>query len=231
MPGTMCGLSPLANRRPPTAVEEAVERLNAQGEPIGPLQVGLNWKAVRPLAIPLLLLSTSLLQSTGASADEPPAVKAQDSPHGSGEAKGRAAKNESLRGRVVFLAEAMKRLHGIKSVREAGPRTLAIESPEGELTVLVEDERGRAFRADPRLLALKDVELLVQRTPGVPAVQIVRLYQWNKGKRFELDYWCEICAIAMFELKPCDCCQGDIELRIRPAAPEAANDAKAEAGN
>ena len=33
--------------------------------------------------------------------------------------------------------------------------------------------------------------------------------------RLELDYWCDICAIAMYELKECECCQGPIELRRR----------------
>ncbi|MCA9172926.1 MAG: hypothetical protein KDB14_00355 [Planctomycetales bacterium] len=123
----------------------------------------------------------------------------------------------AIRGRVVYLAEALERLHGIKSVREAAERTLAIESPDGQLTPLVEDVRGRAFRVDERLRKLQDVELLVRRHPQSPAVQIVRVYAYDGDNRFELDYWCEICAIAMFELKPCDCCQGDIELRRRPA--------------
>lgn len=125
------------------------------------------------------------------------------------------ARNETLRGRVVYLAEAMERLYGVKSVREAAQRTLAFETRDGELIPLIEDVRGRAFRADPRLLAMKDVELLVRRHPRAPAVQIVRLFAFRDGKRMEVDYWCEICAIALFELKPCDCCQGDIELRFR----------------
>ena len=124
-------------------------------------------------------------------------------------------RNETVRGRVVYLAEAMERLYGVKSVREASQRTLALETRTGELIPLIEDVRGRAFRADPRLLAMKDVELLVRRHPKAPAVQVVRLYTYRDGKRMEVDYWCEICAIALFELKPCDCCQGDIELRFR----------------
>ena len=44
-------------------------------------------------------------------------------------------------------------------------------------------------------------------------IQVIRAYELAKGGKFELDYWCEICAIAMFELKECDCCQGPIELR------------------
>lgn len=124
--------------------------------------------------------------------------------------------NETLRGRVVYLAEALERRYGVKSVPEAADRVLAIETRDGELVPLVEDIRGRAFRRDPQLRELEDLELLVRRHPGAPAVQVIKLYSHERGVRYELDYWCEICAIAMYELKPCDCCQGPIELRRRP---------------
>lgn len=132
---------------------------------------------------------------------------------------------ESLRGRVVFAAEAMARLHGAKSVSEATERGLALETPDGRLVPLLEDVRGRAFRADERLRHM-NVELLVRRYPNTPVVQVVNLYEISADGKFEIDYWCDICAIAMFELKTCECCQGDIELRKRrvveaskPASP------------
>lgn len=121
---------------------------------------------------------------------------------------------ESLRGRVVFTAEAMARLHGAKSVAEADERGLALETPDGRLHPLLEDVRGRAFRADERLRRM-NVELLVRRYPNSPVVQVVQLYEISPEGKFEVDYWCDVCAIAMFELKTCECCQGDIELRRR----------------
>lgn len=121
-----------------------------------------------------------------------------------------------LRGRVVWLHEALKRRYGISTVPEAGKRILALETPQGQLFPIVEDIRGRAFRKDSRLRQL-DTELLVRQHKGSPMVQIIRVYAYQKGQRQEVDYWCEICAIAMYELKPCDCCQGQIELRQRPA--------------
>ncbi len=94
---------------------------------------------------------------------------------------------------------------------------MALETQDGELIPIVEDSRGVAFRKDERLRRLNDIELLVRRYRGSPMVQIVRMYSWENDKRYELDYWCEICAIALFDLRPCDCCQGPIELRRRPA--------------
>lgn len=131
-------------------------------------------------------------------------------------AEERAARFEliTVRGRVVFFGEAFQRLHGIKLVEEARERTLAIETPTGELLPLVEDVRGRGFRNDERLRSY-DVELLARRYRGSPALQILKVWSIEKKGRYELDYWCDVCAIAMFELKPCECCQGETEFRRR----------------
>jgi hypothetical protein len=119
-----------------------------------------------------------------------------------------------VRGRIVWLADALERLHGVRLVPEAREHILVLETPSGELVPLVEDERGRAFRSDGRLRGI-DVEVVGRQQRGSPFLQVMKLFAVDDGRRYELDYWCEICSIAMFELKPCDCCQGSIELRRR----------------
>ena len=121
---------------------------------------------------------------------------------------------ETVRGRVVFFGEAMQRLAGVKCVDEARERTLALETADGQLLPLLEDVRGRGFRNDPRLRAC-DLELTVRRYRVSPFLQTLRVYSVEKTGKFELDYWCEVCAIAMYELKPCECCQGDTLFRRR----------------
>jgi hypothetical protein len=121
---------------------------------------------------------------------------------------------DTIRGRVVYLAEALEKRTGVAAVAEAKDRILALETKDRELIPLVEDVRGRAFRRDERLRKM-DVELLVRRYQGSPVVQIIRVFEVAKDGLFEVDYWCEICAIAMYELKECECCQGPIELRKR----------------
>jgi hypothetical protein len=122
---------------------------------------------------------------------------------------------ETLRGHVVYLAEAMEKQTGVPAVPEARERVLALKTDRGALIPLLEDIRARAFRRDDRLREMQ-VELLVRRYPRSPFVQIIRVFEVAKGGRYEIDYWCEICAIAMFEKKDCECCQGDVELRKRP---------------
>ncbi|MBC7855979.1 MAG: hypothetical protein IAF94_21325 [Pirellulaceae bacterium] len=124
---------------------------------------------------------------------------------------------ETLRGRVVFLPEALEKKYGVKSVTEAKEAALALQDDAGKLHPLVEDVRGRAFRVDKRLRDIK-VELLVRRYQDSPVVQIIGVYELAKDGRFEVDYWCSVCAIAMYELKECECCQGETELRKRKAA-------------
>jgi hypothetical protein len=123
---------------------------------------------------------------------------------------------ESIRGRVVFLAEEFENQTGIPSVPEARDRVLALRTGAGKLVPLLEDVRGRAFRRDERLRQI-DVELVVRRYAQSPLVQIIRVMEIAPDGRYDLDYWCEICAIAMFEQKDCECCQGPVELRRRKA--------------
>ena len=121
---------------------------------------------------------------------------------------------DTVRGHVVYLAEALEKRAGVATVPEAKDRILALETKNGELIPLLEDVRGRAFRRDERLRKM-EVELLVRRYKGSPVVQVIRVFEVAKDGLYEVDYWCEICAIAMYELKDCECCQGPIELRRR----------------
>ena len=127
---------------------------------------------------------------------------------------GRGYRTASLRGRVVWMAEALDRRYGITSVPEAKERILAIETVDGDLVPIVEDLRGRSFRTDERLRAI-DVELLVLRYDAVSMVKILTIHKIKDGKKYLIDYWCDVCSIVMFETGPCDCCQDDNRLRMQ----------------
>jgi len=121
---------------------------------------------------------------------------------------------ETHRGHVVFLAEAAEKRNGVPVVPEARDRILALETSQGELIPLLEDVRARAFRRDERLRKM-EIELVVRRYRGSPLVQIIGVAEIAKDGKFEIDYWCDICAIAMFEQKDCECCQEPNVLRRR----------------
>lgn len=127
----------------------------------------------------------------------------------------------ALRGRVVWLAEALKRRFGIETDRDAAEWQVALETPGGEIYPIAKDNRGRGFMIDPRLRDA-DMELLVRRYQGSPVVQVIRIYTFKGEDKFELDYWCDVCAIQMFELKKCECCQGPTRIRERKVVPKKA---------
>jgi hypothetical protein len=122
---------------------------------------------------------------------------------------------ESLRGKVVWLSDALKDRFGIKADDDAAHAIVALETAEGELHPILKDARGRGFHTDERLRGI-ELELRVRRYRGSPMVQVVRVYTLKPDGKYELDYWCDVCSIAMYELKPCECCQGPIRLRERP---------------
>lgn len=119
-----------------------------------------------------------------------------------------------VRGQVVWLDEVLKLRHGVETDADAQHSQAALETPEGEISPLVKDSRGRGFWLDERLRGV-EVELLVRQYQGSPVIQVIRVYRVEKDGRYELDYWCDICAIPMYELKACECCQGETRIRLR----------------
>jgi hypothetical protein len=129
-------------------------------------------------------------------------------------------RTESLRGKVVWLADALNERYGIETDADAARAQVALDSDDGTLYPIVKDSRGRAFHLDERLRGV-ELELLVRRFDGSPLVQVVRVYSLKPEGKYELDYWCDVCAIPMYELKECECCQGPIRIRERLVEQEA----------
>jgi hypothetical protein len=121
---------------------------------------------------------------------------------------------ELFRGRVVMLREALK-ARDITAFDEMKDQVV-LETPAGELIPIIADWRGRAFFQDKRLRDRK-VELIGTRRPGVPYLQVLVIYTFDENDvRQYTDYWCDICSIPMYEIKPCDCCQDSTRLRFQP---------------
>jgi hypothetical protein len=125
-----------------------------------------------------------------------------------------AYRTESVRGRVVWLADAMKERFGVETDSDARHSVAAFATDDGQLLPIVKDFRGRGLYLDSRLHEMH-LELLVRRFDGAPAIQVVRVYSLHADGKYELDYWCDVCSIPMYELKECECCQGPIRIRER----------------
>jgi hypothetical protein len=122
-------------------------------------------------------------------------------------------KRELFEGKVVLAQEALKR-RGIKVADEMKGQAV-LETESGELIPIAADWRGRALYQDDRLRGRK-TQLVGYRRPGIPYLQVLVIYTFDdKQQRQETDYWCDICSIPMYEIKECECCQGEIRLRFR----------------
>lgn len=124
---------------------------------------------------------------------------------------------ESLRGQVVWASDALADRFGVKVDADAAETCVALRT-DTELFPIIKDFRGRGFHKDPRLRD-RDMELRVRRYEGSPWLQLIKVYTLRPEGKYELDYWCDICAIPMYELKECECCQGPIRIRERRVAP------------
>lgn len=123
---------------------------------------------------------------------------------------------ETIQGRVVWLEDALDRGFGVATEPAAAQTSVVVETADGQIWPVVPDTRGRAFAVDERLRGI-DVRLLVRRYADAPLVQVIRVFRSSDEGLQEVDYWCDICAIPMYILKPCECCQGPTRLRERPA--------------
>ena len=140
-----------------------------------------------------------------------PAFAAEGDP-GNGQAEPR---KDLFSGKVVPLAEALKRRE-VEFYEQELKDQVVLETPDGELIPILPDWRGRAFYQDERLRDRK-LDLVGIRRPGVPHLQVLMVFTFDdKGRRMYTDYWCDICAIPMYEIKDCECCQGPIRLRFQP---------------
>jgi hypothetical protein len=121
---------------------------------------------------------------------------------------------ELFRGKVVLVREALDRRK--IEAREEFDKQVALETESGELIPIVPDWRGRAFFQDEHLRN-RPVELVGKRAKGVPYLQVLIVFTFDeKGARQYTDYYCDTCGFAIYEIKPCECCQGPVHLRYQP---------------
>lgn len=164
-------------------------------------------KSVGPLIIAAAFLAAAGMPTGVTRAEETAEQEA---------AKKQEPRRQLFTGNVVLLQEALKR-RDIKVADEMKHQAV-LETETGDLIPIAADWRGRAFFQDKKLRD-RPVEIVGYRQPGVPYLQALIVYFPNKeGQREEFDYWCDICAIPMYEIKECECCQGPIRHRYRPAS-------------
>ncbi|MBW3541247.1 MAG: hypothetical protein KY476_13345 [Planctomycetes bacterium] len=176
------------------------------------MRLCLGMLAVAGLWVAPLFADEAGGTAAGTSPDSAAASPADQ--NGKGDAETVPARRELFRGKVVRLADALKR-RKVTAFSEIEDQVV-LETADGRLIPIVPDWRGRAFFQDQRLRD-REVELVGYQPEKTPYLKVLMVFTADeKGERQYTDYWCDICAIPMYEIKPCDCCQGPIRLRFQP---------------
>jgi hypothetical protein len=126
------------------------------------------------------------------------------------------AEEHVLRGKVVTLPAALdsKKL-GIRVDAEPPAGSVVLLGADGTITPLLRDEASRALFLDTRLQN-RPAELRGRLFEGVPFLQVINFKIERDGKLGTPEYYCNICTISVRFPQDCPCCQGPMELRMKP---------------
>jgi hypothetical protein len=123
---------------------------------------------------------------------------------------------DTLRGKVLTLAEAMKlKAPALKFDTEPVSKQVVVLGDDGVITPLLSDETSRAVFMDERLRGVR-AEIEGLRVPGIPYFQVIALKIERDGRYQTPEYYCIVCAISVPYPQSCPCCQGPMELRMKP---------------
>jgi hypothetical protein len=121
-----------------------------------------------------------------------------------------------LRGKVVMLSAALKSSGiAVKADLEPIAKQAVLLGEDGTITPLLSDEASRALFLDERLRNCP-AEVRGRRYAGVPYLQVINFRVEREGRLETPEYFCEVCAISLRYPQECPCCQGPMELRMKP---------------
>jgi hypothetical protein len=126
------------------------------------------------------------------------------------------AENVTLKGKVVTLAAALDAVKvGVRADPEPIAKQVVLLGDDGMITPLFSDVASRALFQDERLRN-RAAEIRGRRFPGVPYLQVVTFKVEQGGRLHTPEYYCNICTISVRYPQVCPCCQGPMELRMKP---------------
>jgi hypothetical protein len=121
-----------------------------------------------------------------------------------------------LHGKVLTLTEALTaRGLGIKHDPDPIAKQVVLLADDGAIIPLLSDDASRALFLDERLRNCQS-EILGRRFTGVPYLQVVSFKVERNGRLQTPEYYCDVCAISVRYPQICPCCQGSMDLRMRP---------------
>jgi hypothetical protein len=122
----------------------------------------------------------------------------------------------TVQGKVLLLAEAIKeRKLALTPDPEPIAKQVVILGQDGTITPLFSDETSRALFLDSRLRNRK-ARIVGRRYAGLPYLQVVTIEVESEGRLRTPEYFCDVCTISVRYPQICPCCQGPMELKLKP---------------
>jgi hypothetical protein len=127
-----------------------------------------------------------------------------------------APETVTVRGKVLMLSDALK-ARGLGLAPDVDPiaKQVVILGKDGTITPLLSDETSRSLFVDPRLRN-RNAQIVGRRFAGLPYVQVVTIEVEDEGRLRTPEYFCEVCTISVRYPQICPCCQGPMELQMKP---------------
>ncbi len=127
-----------------------------------------------------------------------------------------APETVTLRGKVTMLAAALEsRGLDLKADPEPIAKQVVLLAEDGGITPLLSDEASRALFLDERLRECS-AEIQGRRFNSLPYLQVIAFQVEREGRMRTPEYYCDVCAISVRFPQICPCCQGPMELRMKP---------------
>jgi hypothetical protein len=127
-----------------------------------------------------------------------------------------APETVTVSGKVLTLTEALK-ARGLALEVDPDPaaKQAVLLAEDGTIMPLLSDETSRALFLDARLRN-RNAQIVGRRHQRLPYLQVVTIQVENDGKLRTPEYFCDICSISVRYPQICPCCQGPMELRMKP---------------
>lgn len=119
-----------------------------------------------------------------------------------------------LTGKVVELTEALGS-YGLSVDAAPIAGQVAVVADDGRVVPLLSDPASRALFQDERLRD-RPIEVQGRQYEGLPYLLVTSFRVQEDGAWRVPEYYCDVCAISSREPQICPCCQGPMELRMRP---------------
>ncbi len=125
----------------------------------------------------------------------------------------------TLRGKVMPLSSALQSIGlDLKPDPESTARQMVLLGDDQSIVPLLCDDGSRALFLDERLRDRR-TEIRGRRYAGVPYLRVSTFQVEDEGKLQTPEYYCSICSISVRYPQICPCCQGPMDLRMKPDRP------------